>query len=51
MKISSDGNANIEANNKLPMIIITAHMNTFGIINVSLNLILSLHKNKCYFYK
>lgn len=28
------GNINVEANNKLPLIIVTAHMNTFGLINV-----------------
>lgn len=34
--VDVNGNINVEANSKLPLIIITAHMDTFGLIHVSL---------------
>lgn len=35
LKNGGDAIANTEINNKLPLIIVTAHMDTFGLVNVS----------------
>lgn len=34
LRSSKNGDANTEINNKLPLIIVTAHMDTFGLIHV-----------------